>query len=67
MGVVRDSVKDTYVYSITSSNSNTCNNVRWTNLTFLYILFRYNAGIYREKTMANKLMYVPKDDTQNYL
>ena len=23
-------------------------------------------GIYRNKTMANKLIYIPKDNTQNY-
>ena len=26
----------------------------------------YNTGILRDKTMAQKLMYIPNDDTQNY-
>ena len=25
------------------------------------------AGIYRDKTMADKLMYIPNDGTQNYI
>ena len=25
-----------------------------------------NPGIYRDKTMADKLMYIPNDDTQYY-
>ena len=25
------------------------------------------TGIYRDKIMADKLMYIPKDDTQNYI
>ena len=31
------------------------------------IPFQYFQGIQRDKTIANKLMYIPNEDTQNYL
>ena len=27
---------------------------------------RFRLGILRDKTMADRLMYIPNDDTQNY-
>ena len=27
---------------------------------------RVNPGIYRDKTMSDKLIYIPNDNTQNY-
>ena len=44
-------------------------------LDLLYLIFdkyfenkgiRFSLGILRDKTMADRLMYIPNDDTQNY-
>ena len=34
---------------------------------FVTLKHSYNSGILRDKTMADKLMYNPNDNTQNYL
>ena len=44
--------------------------ILWFNLCFPKSKFNNNryrgAGIYRDKTMADTLMYILNDDTQNY-
>ena len=42
------------------SFSNISDAIDWSLKTLL------KAGIYRDKNMANKLMYIPNDDIQNY-
>ena len=33
---------------------------------FILVLFTIKTGILRDKTIADKLMYIPSNDTQNY-
>ena len=35
-------------------------------MTVFKNVLKYRAGIQKDKTMVNKLMYIPNDDTQIY-
>ena len=41
------------------------NSFQWNSLFIKFIVLMKNSRIYRYKTMADKLMYIPNDDTQN--
>ena len=47
---------------IINSCSNTCLQVQIFYKYGLYV----NSGIYRDNTMADKFMYIPNDNAQNY-
>ena len=38
----------------------------YTSLPIITVQYHRNPGIYRDKTMAVKLMYIPNDNTHNY-
>ena len=41
-------------------------NDSWKNVIWEFDKISHSLGILREKTMADKLIYIPNDDTQNY-
>ena len=56
-------LKKKYTYSLLRRNTR-CQATKKANSTQTRTS---TPGILRYKTMANKLMYIPNDDTQNYL
>ena len=54
--------------SILSSDSSDTFALSWEKI-YIYVRdagISTDTGIYRDKTMTDKLMYLPNDDTQNY-